>query len=144
MCRPGRPAPGRGRAPASGLRACGHNLGTAVRTSFQALFNPRRIAAVIQDGVDARHLPGNLVVHGEGEPFGQEAVLAEVPLVNVRVELEGINVRLQGVEEVVAQPCRLSFVEAEAVEHVPFRFVKNFDLHWACSLIRRFASAQSA
>jgi hypothetical protein len=37
----------------------------------------------------------------------------------------------------------LNFVEAKAVDQVPFCLVKNLDPHWACSRILRLARVQS-
>jgi len=70
--------------------------------------------------------------------------MAKVSRVNACVELEGVNVRKQGIEKIITEPPALSFIEAEAVYQVLFGFVKNLDLHFlVSSRILLLASFQS-
>ena len=59
--------------------------------------------------------------------------MSEVSRVYTCVELEGINVRKQGIEEIIAEPPALSFIEAKAIDQVLLGFVKNLDLHFLVS-----------
>ena len=69
--------------------------------------------------------------------------MIEVPGMNACVESEGVNVRKQGIEEIVAEARRLKFIEAEAFDQVQFGLVKNLDFHRVRSRILRLASVQS-
>jgi hypothetical protein len=85
-------------------------------TSPESLLNPSRMAPAIQHSRDSDGLPNHPVIDGKREPSGEKAVIAEVPGVNACVESEGVNVRKQGIEKIVAEAGRLGLIEAKAFD----------------------------
>ena len=60
------------------------------------------------------------------------------------VDEKRVDVRADGVQEVVADPALLSFVEKKAVSEILFGSVENLDFHDARFLRSFFTSLQSS
>jgi hypothetical protein len=59
---------------------------------------------------------GNSIVDSERKTLRKKAIIPEVPWVDARMKAKRVNVREQGIEEVIAQPLALRLVKAKSVD----------------------------
>ena len=113
------------RAADGDLRPRGPRTGRLFRLLFQPFFDSRRIASAIQDGVNTGDLSRQPIIDGEREAPGQEPEVAQESRVSAGMEMEGVNIREGGVDEIL------------------FGFVELLDLHLVRFRMRRWAAPQS-
>lgn len=121
--------------------ACGGTLDPL--PSAEPLANPGGIPAAVRHATDADHVSGDPVVHCVRESLREQPVVTPVHGVDAGVQVQGVDVCEQGIQEAQAQSLGLAIVEPEAVDGVVLRLIENLDLHSTDLRMRAFASSQS-
>src|SRR5438876_687395 len=109
---------------------------------LQSRADPDRVAAAIQHRSHVGLFRLNGIINGKREPLGKESVISEHLAVDAGIDFERVNVRKQGIQEVGAQPCLLTFIKRESVRQVLLGRRQNDDGHASRSRSSRLASSQ--
>ncbi len=105
--------------------------------------NSVRMSSEVKNPPDYDQVLIKRVVYGIRESLGQETVVTENLLMDACVKQEGINVREQGIKEVLAQSFALLLIEETTGMQVFDGRGKDLDSHSKRFLSSRFAVGQS-
>jgi len=101
----------------------------------QFLCNPCGLSTQIQNGFDKSGVVFHVVVNSERKPSREQAEeFSKMDRVNARIEAKGINVRIQGVQEIRSQSGFLPLVEMESPPQIGQR--RGLDRGSQCSSSR--------
>jgi len=111
---------------------------------FQALLDPSRVLARIQNGVNRDKIGCYCVINGIGEALRQHPVkiLRLLPM-DTRIKSQRINVGVEGIQKILADAARLRLVERKSIHKIQLGAVENPNSHETRSWICFFAVSQS-
>jgi len=81
---------------------------------------PRRVPTAIKDSKDHNHIVDDAVIHTEGEPVGELAVISENHLVNTSEVFQRVNIGIKGIKEIRSETRRLRFIKSISLLKVRF------------------------
>jgi hypothetical protein len=115
----------------------------ALLAVFELSRYPSRISATVEDSTYSNRVRFNLVVDRKRESITQAPIKSTCLPMNSRVKNQGIDVRENAVEKIVANTRALTLVEAKPREQIPIRGSRNADLHLARRRSDFLATSQS-